>query len=199
MSKVTFNSFEDFGKHLNPKSAYENEMRDFFSEKGIESLWHFTDRSNLESIEKYGLQSLFNIGKKEIPVERFGADTLSHSLDRSKKLDRFVHLAFVDDHPMYHMALSRENIVDPVWIEIDLSVIFEENILFSSMVANTTGAPIFKLEEVQKRINFDKMFNKDFETMKNARKAEILVHSSITPDKIIKVYDGTETDFHFDW
>ena len=43
------------------------------------------------------------------------------------------------------------------------------------------------------------MFDNDFETRKNARKAEILVFDSITPDKIIKVHDGKKTDFHFDW
>jgi hypothetical protein len=199
MSKVVFNSFEDLGKHLNPKAVFEKEIRDFFSEKGIESVWHFTDRSNLKSIEKYGLQSLFNIEQKEIPVELFGADRLSHSLDHSKKLDQFVHLSFIDDHPMYHVALGRKNIVDPVWIEIDLSIIFNENTFFSSMVANASNAPIFKLEDIQKYINFDKMFDDDFETMKNARKAEILIHDSISPDKIIKVHDGRKTYFPFSW
>jgi hypothetical protein len=67
------------------------------------------------------------------------------------------------------------------------------------MVANASNAPIFKLEDIQKYINFDKMFDDDFETMKNARKAEILIHDSISPDKIIKVHDGRKTYFPFSW
>ena len=200
MSKVTFNSFEDLGKYLNPQSVFEKEMRDFFSKRGIESVWHFTDRSNLGSIEEYGLQSLHNIQKKKIEVERFGAESLSHDLDHRKKLDRFVHLAFIDDHPMFHVATkNRETIIDPVWIEIDLSVVFQDKTLFSNMVANGTGAPIFSLEEVPKRINFAKMFDKDFEIMKEARKAEILIYDSISPDNIIKVHDGTETHIPVSW
>ena len=184
MSKKIFNSFEDLGRHLDPQAVYEKEMRDFFSEKGIESIWHFTDKSNLESIKKYGLQSLHNIEKKKITVERFGADDLSHMLDHSNMLDRYVHLSFVKDHPMYHVALKRGTIIDPVWIEIDLSVVFQDETRFSDRVANTIGVELFSLKYIQKYINFDKMSDQDFETKKEARKAEILIFDSIPADRI---------------
>jgi hypothetical protein len=46
----------------------------------IDSVWHFTDESNLDTIEKYGILSLNKIVNQNIKVACFGADSLSHSL-----------------------------------------------------------------------------------------------------------------------
>ncbi len=167
-----------------------NDMKDFLKYHGIQSLWHFTDRSNLESIQKYGILSLKKIEKQRINIQHTGADTLSHSLDYYRGWDKYVHLAFISDHPMYHVAKSRGSIIDPIWIEIDISVIFEESTIFFNKVANDSTAKPFKLEKLKKKIDFDKMFHYDFDIKKEARKAEILVKGVINPDKIIGVYNG---------
>ena len=168
----------------------QDDIKDFLKYKGIESVWHFTDRSNLESIQKYGILSLKKIEKQKINIQRTGADTLSHSLDHYRGWDKYVHLAFINDHPMYHVAKSRESIIDPIWIEIDISVIFEESTIFFNKVANDTTARPFKIEKLKKKIDFDKMFHHDFDIKKEARKSEILIKGTITPDKIIGVYNG---------
>jgi len=166
-------------------------IKKFLNKKGITSVWHFTDRSNLKSIMEHGILSLTKIEKQNIKVEFTGADSLSHSLDHYNGLDKYVHLAFIKDHPMYYIAKNRRSIFDPIWIEIDISVLFEQNTLFCNKVANDNRAKLFKFDKIKKKINFDKMlFSPIFDEYKEARKAEILVLDHISPDKILGVFNG---------
>lgn len=158
---------------------------------GIKSIWHFTDKSNLASIKKYGLLSLKKIEKKSVHVSFYGADSLSHSLDRSLGLDKFVHLSFIDDHPMYHVAKRDGRIKNPIWLEIDLSVLHEDNTIFSDEVANKNGASIFGVDKLERMINFNTLlYPKDFTTKIKVRKAEIMVVNNISYKNIKGIYCG---------
>lgn len=160
-------------------------------EYDITSIWHFTDKSNLSSIEKYGIHSLRSIISHDIDVSRFGADRLSHELDTRYGLDKYVHLAFIDDHPMYHVALRRGSIKNPVWINIDISVLFERSTVFSDKVANSSYAQLFGINEVERKISFERMMIRgNTQSRREARKAEIMVANKIDVDKIIGVYYG---------
>ena len=160
-------------------------IRETLESYGITSVYHFTDKANLRTIEQYGLQSLKNILSLNIPVKHFGAEELSHNLDQRKGLDHFVHLSFIKDHPMYYMAKKRGNIINPVWIELDLSIIFEENALFSDKVANQNGAKIFNIQQVLEFIDFNKLlFEQEFKKRVEARKAEIMIQYSINTNYI---------------
>lgn len=160
-------------------------IRETLSSYGIESIYHFTDKANLNSIEKYGIQSLFNINTKQINVSHYGAESLSHSLDRNRGLDKFVHLAFIQDHPMYHVAKKRKTIITPVWIELDISIIFDEDTLFSDEVANKNGAKIFTMNDILTYIDIPNLFNyKDFWSGMETRKAEIMAYKKIKTNKI---------------
>jgi hypothetical protein len=152
---------------------------------GIKSIWHFTDESNLESISRYGLLSLNDIKRQQIKVSRYGATHSSHLQDIRKGLDKFVHLAFVKDHPMYHIAKRDGRIINPVWVEIDLSAISDRNTIFSNMLANTHNAKIFNGSMLEKMIDFKTiLYEDDFNIRKEARKAEIMVANQISIDKI---------------
>jgi len=70
-------------------------LKELLIKSGIKDLWHFTDMSNLYSIQKNSLLSLEKIASNKINVTCFGADELSHSLDRASGLDKYVHLAFL--------------------------------------------------------------------------------------------------------
>ena len=92
---------------------------------------------------------------------------------------------------MYHVAKARGNIIDPIWIELDISVLLEQKTLFCDKVANQTNSNLFDANGVMKFINFDSLvYAKDFNTRKEARKAEILVHDFIGADKIKGIYNG---------
>lgn len=165
-------------------------IRETLENYGITSIYHFTDKSNLEMIEKYGLQSLKNICDLNIDVKHFGAEELSHNLDQRKGLDKYVHLSFIKDHPMYHEAKKRGNLINPVWIELDSSILYEKSTLFCDKVANQNNVEIFALEYILEKINFEILTDNRFlsgeewKLRKEIRKAEILVFDSISIDKI---------------
>lgn len=156
----------------------------------ITSVWHFTDEANLKSIERHGILSLRNIIDNNIEVSHFGADDLSHSLDKYYGLDRYVHLSFIADHPMYYIARKRGSIIRGVWIELDIDILLMNDVLFSDKVANQTGVKPFSYKKVEEKIDFRKMFHNDFRTRVEARKAEIMVLSHIRTDNILGVYYG---------
>lgn len=115
---------------------------------------------------------LKDILQKDVYVPCFGATESSHMQDKAKGLDRFVHLSFIKDHPMFHIAKRDGRIPNPIWLEIDLSVLDENSTLFSNMLANTYGAPIFYASNLKKMIDFSTLlYEKDFYTRKEARKA----------------------------
>ena len=157
---------------------------------GITSIYHFTDEANLQTIEKYGLQSLKNILKLDIDVKHFGAEELSHILDERRGLDKYVHLSFIKDHPMYYVARSRGNLINPVWIELDSSILYEESTLFCDKVANQNQSDIFRIENVLEKINFEILTDNRFlsgdewKLRKEIRKAEIMALNTISTDKI---------------
>jgi hypothetical protein len=157
---------------------------------GITSIYHFTDKANLQTIEKYGLQSLKNICNLNIPVNHFGAEEISHILDERSGLDKYVHLAFIKDHPMYHVAKSRGNLINPIWIELDSSILYEDTTLFCDKVANKNGTEIFEIDEILEKINFDILTDNRFisgdewNIRKEIRKAEIMALNSISANKI---------------
>ena len=49
-------------------------------DNGIETLFHFTDESNLESISKRGLLTWKKLGEQQVPA-RMNSSELSHHLD----------------------------------------------------------------------------------------------------------------------
>lgn len=162
------------------------------SNYGITSLYHFTDIENLPTIERFGIQSLKNILLNDIPVKHFGADELSHRLDSKTGLNNYVHLSFIKDHPMYYVAKSRGSLKTPVWIELDISILFQEKTIFCDSIANKNNADIFIIEEIFNKINFSTIVNNnvDFSIRKEARKAEIMIYNEIETNKILGITYG---------
>ncbi len=71
----------------------------------FDGVWHFTDRSNIKLIKEHqGLLSLREAERRRIVIPAPGGNKWSHDADRIKGLHEYVHLAFVDDHPMLFRA-----------------------------------------------------------------------------------------------
>jgi len=173
-------------------------MKTILEKYRCDSVWHFTARANLESIREHGLLSFAEAQRRGIEIPEPGGNDWSHSTDKSKGLDAYVHLAFVDKHPMLYVAQEHENrILDPVWLKIDSSVILGDEVRFCAAVANTSGAHILTAEEAQEAIDFDVLFIRMNwkvpaiqERLKKARKSEILVPDRIPYNKILDTQNG---------
>lgn len=164
---------------------------------GIKSIWHFTDRSNLESIKKYGLLSLENIERRGIDVPCFGANELSHRLDRRKGIDKYVHLSFITEHPM-HYAKKRDGLIpNPIWLEIDAVVLLENETIFSNNIANQNGVKFHHINTLATHVDMEALWGKSNENdanmqrrKKSAIRGEIMVKNQINIKNIIRVKNG---------
>lgn len=167
-------------------------MRTLLAKHKIDAVWHFTDRSNLELIYRHkGLFSLAELERRGIEVPTPGGNNWSHEADKLKGLDKYVHLSFLNDHPMLFRAMQDGRILDPVWLKIESSILLQDGVRFCSDVSNKSGVAILNPEEAIEQIDFDVLFtymdwrNPDVQARRQAAiKSEILVPDSVPIEKI---------------
>ena len=150
----------------------------------ISKLYHFTDRDNLESIIKHGgLYSWADCKEKGIKIPKPGGGELSRSLDKRDRLEHYVRLSFVHDHPMQFVAMNEGRISNPVLLEIDLETALWEDTLYADRNVTKNDSHVGgKLDDL-KTVHFDlfhgyRYFDMD-DDEKMYYKAEVLVKNFI--------------------
>jgi len=158
------------------------EIQKIVEQNEITKLYHFTDRVNIPSIKKMGglfsWQDLENM-KVKIPVQ--GGNDLSKQLDAYKNLQNYVRLSFVENTPMLYFAKKEGRIQNPVILEIDPSIIFLKDTIYSDGNATSNQAHIGGDLQTFKKINFS-VINKrrwDGDEEKHYLQAEVLVKKSV--------------------
>lgn len=154
----------------------------------VTSIWHFTDKSNYGSIQKHGLLCLDYIEKKGVNVGCYGGNALSHDLDRRNGLHRYVHAAFIPKHPMLYAKKRSGEIKNPIWLKIDVRVLFNPSVLFCDQIANASNATLFYADMLDKRINLDVLYTDFSYRAKETQKAQILIPKMIPLNFIQGVY-----------
>ena len=173
-------------------------MKSVIEKYGIDGIWHFTDQSNIESIIKQGgLLSLDECEKRGVTIPAPGGNQWSHDADRLKGLHKYIHLSFVDEHPMLYAARQQGRISNPVWLKIETSVLDADDIRFSADVSNKADIAVLNAEEAKEQIDFDVLLTymdwKDPEIQSRRRaavKSEILIPNFISIDKILSCKNG---------
>lgn len=172
-------------------------IRDIIEYYNTTSVWHFTDSSNLESIKKHGLLSLEILTKENIEVSCYGANELSHTLDRARGFDRYVHLSLIKEHPMQYVKKQNSEIPNPIWLEIDASVLFEDKTIFSDTVANASGSKIYDIDKLDRHVDLEVLWSRTNwsdpaiqHRRRVAKKSEIMVANKIDTNLILGVYHG---------
>lgn len=175
---------------VNPKLK-ENfqDFRKLIEEKKIESLYHFTDESNIESIiENEGLYSWRACEHKKIKINKQGGNQLSQDLDIYHGLEDYVRLSFVQNHPMMFIAKSQGRITKPIVLKINPTVILWEETRFSDMNATKNGHIQGNLIEHFRNIKFEVIEVNDYFDLSSELRpyyqAEILVKSFISIEYI---------------
>lgn len=173
-------------------------MQAILTRYGIAAVWHFTDRSNLPLIEQHqGLLSLAESRRRGIKVPMPGGNDWSHNADEMKGVHEYVHLAFLDDHPMLFLANQESRITDPVWLKIDASILLEEGTRFTNGVSNKSGVEILTPDAARDMIDFEVLFTRtDWRDpaiqarLKAAKKSEILVPTIVPINRIMEIKNG---------
>lgn len=173
-------------------------MKSIIKTYNFDGVWHFTDRSNLDSIQNNkGLLALGELERRCVAIPTPGGNEWSHDADRLKGLHEYVHLAFVDDHPMLFKARQDERIKDPIWLKIRAEIILEQDVLFCSDVSNKSGVCIFGHEQAKEEIDFEVLFtymnwrDQDIQRRRQAAiKSEILIPLLVPIDMILGFKNG---------
>lgn len=118
------------------KKSNWQEFKAVLEVHGINKLYHFTDRDNLESIIKNGgLYSWMDCERKGIKVNKPGGSIVSRQLDTSRSLGDYVRLSFTTQHPMMYVAMKDGRISNPVILEIDPEVVYWNETLYANLNA----------------------------------------------------------------
>jgi hypothetical protein len=161
----------------------------------IKYLFHFTDIENIESIKKHGLLPLSVLSENGIIPPKPGGNDLSHGLDRNYGLDKYVHLAFREFHPMEYRARQEERIAETRFLKISSEVINFGGALVTASVANKTDAELYFIEGSSAHIPYEIFSNAaiDFSNSKvraeysHLLKAEMLIPHPIHPKYILNL------------
>lgn len=102
----------------------------------VNRLYHFTDRSNIPSIQTAGgLLSYSEIKSRGISIKHFGSSEFSRSRDQQKGLGNFVRLSFTRHHPMMYSVQKDGRMPNPVVLHIDPAVCSWKTTLFADQNA----------------------------------------------------------------
>lgn len=159
---------------------------------GIKRLYHFTDRENLKSIiEHGGLYSWADCESRNIDIPKPGGGALSRNLDSRDGLQHYVRLSFTTEHPMMYVAMNEGRITNPVVLEIDPEVIYENDTKFADRNATRNGANVGGTFDDFKKIHFTsvkarKHFDLDADEQQYYQ-AEVLVKNFIPLDRILNI------------
>ena len=139
---------------MNKKGNWQD-FNAVLEQQGIRTLYHFTDRENLDSIIKHGgVYSWMDCEQKGIQIPKPGGDDLSRSLDKRDGLQHYVRVSFTPNHPMMYKAMGEGRIPNPVVLEIDTDVISWEDTKYANINAAKNGAVIGGEIENLKSIHF---------------------------------------------
>lgn len=173
--------------------AYKNnydEFKKLIEQHHITTLYHFTDRENLESIIKNGgLYSWADCEQKGISISKPGGSLDSRNLDKRDNLQNFVRVSFVREHPMMYVAMNDGRISNPVVLEIDPEVIYWQDSLYADRNATKNGALVGSSIDDFSQLHFNSFkAKKHFDLNADEQKfyqAEVLVKNHI-PLQFIK-------------
>lgn len=169
----------------------------------IKKFYHFTDRSNIESIIKNGgLYSWGDCLKNGIYISRPGGSDLSRSLDEKQNLQDYVRISICKRHPMMFYAMNEGRITNPVILEIDTDVLFQEGNIFSNKNAVKTDACKGTDFSYFQNIHFKTALRKSQfdieEEEKDYYQAEILIKHHIPLHYILNISDFVDSATTYD-
>ncbi|NQT62616.1 MAG: DUF4433 domain-containing protein [Candidatus Marinimicrobia bacterium] len=167
-------------------------ITNLFSNHGISKLYHFTDRSNISSINRHrGLRSWRSLAALGIKIPAPGGSDFSRKLDQQKHLEDYVRLSFHPDQPMKFVVQKEGRVPDPVILEIDPAVMTWERTQFSNVNAAAGYAEVGGGLQDLKKIRFDIILNGTWrdETEKHLFQAEVLVCNFIPLKYITNIHN----------
>ena len=142
---------------MNKRSNWED-FKSILEKNHITTLYHFTDRDNLESIiNNGGLYSWKDCEERGITIAKPGGGgpgSASWMLDARGGLEHYVRVSFTQQHPMMYVAMNEGRISNPVILEISPEVIYDEQTKYADRNATRNGVQVGGSLDDFKKIHF---------------------------------------------
>lgn len=172
-----------------------DQIEDFLRSVGVRCFYHFTAKSNLESIFRHnGLYSRLCLENNSIPISFAGGNDDSVMLDTMNNVKQYVHLSYNDDLPMKR-RVTGENINELVVLKISTEVALFSPTLFTDSNAASYSCKIDKNLDFLKSLNLSAAMRKhvyrgddDF----RVNQAEVLVKTWVPLKYILNIMDFVE-------
>jgi ssDNA thymidine ADP-ribosyltransferase, DarT len=131
-------------------------IEDYVAQTGARHIYHFTSTANLPLIRQRGLLSYQRMRALGMTPPIPGGSTASRVTDDRKGLDRYVHLCFLDNHPMEYV--SRERLGETRFLKVNVRVLSRPGVLGCSKLANSRDAILKPIEQVLDDISLEALY-----------------------------------------
>lgn len=155
-------------------------------------LYHFTDESNFEQIDKRGLVSKALMRAEGWWPSTTGGNDWSHQQDIACGIDPYVNLCFTSSHPMKYLAHNDGRLPNPRYLIISPEVLRMPGVQIALGVANANATEILPLADALDRLDIEVIYSRtnwsDPETqarLRAAEKMEVLVPNGVARDLIL--------------
>ena len=161
------------------------------------AFFHFTDTRNLPSIQQHGILSMRLLRERKIDIPFPGGNDWSFEADRISGMDAYVHLSFMDSHPMEYHAKNEGRIETTRLLRVRPGILMLPGVLITDDVSNQSGVvpgmPNDMLEKLDLEVIYQQTEWRDpaiKERRKAARRYEILVPEGVPVEYILNLSHG---------
>jgi hypothetical protein len=157
-------------------------------------LYHFTDESNFEKINKLGLVSKQRMRSDGWWPQTTGGNDWSHEQDTRRGIDPYVSLCFTCNHPMKYVAHQAGRLPKPRYLCISPDVLLVPGVKVAFGVANANNTEILPLADAIERLDTEVIYSRtDWsnpeinQRLQAAEKTEVLVPHCVERTLILGV------------
>lgn len=90
-------------------------------------------------IRQHGLLSTQELSRQNISVPQMGGNSWSLEADQRVGMHEYVHLCFINDHPMEFKAKNEQRIENSIFLKINPEIIKVEGVKITLDVSNQSG------------------------------------------------------------
>ena len=155
-------------------------------------LYHFTDQTNLQSIDSRGLLSKKQMRKEKLQPQYTGGNALSRQLDTDRGIDSYVSLCLTTDHGMAYHAKKEGRLPNLIYLAISPEVLEIDGACIALGVANATDVEILPVSEAIGKLDLEVLYTRTNwsdpvtrRRLHDAEKFEVLIPNGVPRNLIV--------------
>lgn len=156
-------------------------------------LYHFTDETNFDSINRLGLLSKKQLRERGLwPLAAAGGNQLSWDLDVERGIDPYVSLCMTQNHAMKFVAERDGRLPNARYLSIKPEVLLIPGVYVAFGIANANDVEILPLAEAIGRLDIEVLYSRTNwadpavnTRLRSAEKLEVLIPNAVPRNLIL--------------